>query len=260
MDKWELAYEDYKKGLKYREIAEKHGVSLSAVKSWKMRKWDKLDSGAANIKQLREVAAKYNSKKAAADKLTDKQKQFCLLYLQYFNGTKAYQEVYQCAYATANSESAKLLRKASIKDYLKELKAGLRQETFIDLQDIVSSYAKMASADITDFLEFGMEEVTNRRGETYKRPYVHFKPSDEVDGTLIQEVRLGREGVTIKLYDKQKAMQELLKLLGGDELRQAQIAKLKTLVNTDMPQEDTDDGFIDALNLKGAELWQNDEQ
>lgn len=38
---WELAYEDYIKGLKYREIAEKYNVSVNTVKSWKTRKWNK---------------------------------------------------------------------------------------------------------------------------------------------------------------------------------------------------------------------------
>ena len=35
------AFEDYKKGMKYKEIAEKYGVSLSAVKSWASRYWKK---------------------------------------------------------------------------------------------------------------------------------------------------------------------------------------------------------------------------
>ncbi|OJT73064.1 hypothetical protein BM531_20550, partial [Clostridioides difficile] len=32
-------HEDYLKGLKYKEIAEKHNVSLSTVKSWATRYW-----------------------------------------------------------------------------------------------------------------------------------------------------------------------------------------------------------------------------
>lgn len=35
------AFEDYKNGMKYKEIAEKYGVSLSAVKSWAARYWKK---------------------------------------------------------------------------------------------------------------------------------------------------------------------------------------------------------------------------
>ena len=39
MDKKEQAFEDWKKGLKYKEIADKYGVSLSTVKSWVVRYW-----------------------------------------------------------------------------------------------------------------------------------------------------------------------------------------------------------------------------
>ncbi len=39
MDMKDSAYEDWKKGMKYKEIADKYGVSLSAVKSWASRHW-----------------------------------------------------------------------------------------------------------------------------------------------------------------------------------------------------------------------------
>ena len=39
---YELAYDDYRKGMKYKEIAEKYGVTLNTVKSWKTRyRWSK---------------------------------------------------------------------------------------------------------------------------------------------------------------------------------------------------------------------------
>lgn len=41
MDTREQAFKDYKKGMKYKDIAEKYGVSLSAVKSWAARYWNK---------------------------------------------------------------------------------------------------------------------------------------------------------------------------------------------------------------------------
>lgn len=42
-ENWELAYEDYKKGLKRKEIADKYNVSINTVKSWKTRHWNKMD-------------------------------------------------------------------------------------------------------------------------------------------------------------------------------------------------------------------------
>lgn len=44
MEKWEQAFKDYKAGLKYKEIAEKYGVSINTVKSWASRKWKNSES------------------------------------------------------------------------------------------------------------------------------------------------------------------------------------------------------------------------
>ncbi len=44
MDKKEYAFEDWKNGMKYQEIADKYGVSLSTVKSWAIRYWKKNDT------------------------------------------------------------------------------------------------------------------------------------------------------------------------------------------------------------------------
>lgn len=40
-EKYELAEIDYNNGMKYKDIAEKYGVTLNTVKSWKTRKWNK---------------------------------------------------------------------------------------------------------------------------------------------------------------------------------------------------------------------------
>ena len=37
---WEDALHDYESGMKYKEIANKYGVSLNTVKSWKTRHWN----------------------------------------------------------------------------------------------------------------------------------------------------------------------------------------------------------------------------
>ncbi|WP_395754174.1 hypothetical protein [uncultured Megasphaera sp.] len=42
---WELAYNDYLQGMKYADIAEKHGVALSTVKSWAVRYWKHPEKG-----------------------------------------------------------------------------------------------------------------------------------------------------------------------------------------------------------------------
>lgn len=45
MTQWEPAYEDWKAGMRYKDIAEKHGVTLTAIKTWAKRyfkpEWEK---------------------------------------------------------------------------------------------------------------------------------------------------------------------------------------------------------------------------
>lgn len=40
---YELAYKDYKAGMTYNQIAQKHNVSLSAVRAWQQRYWRKMN-------------------------------------------------------------------------------------------------------------------------------------------------------------------------------------------------------------------------
>ena len=101
----EQAFRDYQEGMKYKEIAEKYGVSLSTVKSWASRYWKK----GCNLEEKKlqpkgkKVATKEKSKRAVAEDvgqvlenadLTDKQRLFCLYYVRCFNATKAYQKAY----------------------------------------------------------------------------------------------------------------------------------------------------------------------
>lgn len=61
MEKYELAEIDYKKGMKYKDIADKYEVSLNTVKSWKTRYWGKKKVCTQNkkgmhTKKVKEVA------------------------------------------------------------------------------------------------------------------------------------------------------------------------------------------------------------
>ena len=65
----EQAFRDYQEGMKYKEIAEKYGVSLSTVKSWASRYWKK----GCNLEEKKlqpkgkKVATKEKSKRAVAE-------------------------------------------------------------------------------------------------------------------------------------------------------------------------------------------------
>lgn len=242
--------------MKYKEIAAKHNVSINTVKSWKSRKWN-VPPEIKGATKKEEVAHKKEVQPVIDnDELTEQQKLFCLYYLECFNATKAYQKAYGCDYKTANSNAYLLMVNHGIKEELHRLKAELQQDVFLDVKDLIKEYIKQAFADVTDFTEFGQEIVQFSDGSEGPVSFVRLKDSDSVDGTLIQEVKKGKDGVSVKLYDKQKAMSELMKYLGGDRLREVQIAAA-IAKNKDGSEEFEmeDDGFLAALEAEGEELW-----
>lgn len=256
MQKWELAYIDYQNGMKYKDIAAKHDVSINTIKSWKSRKWNAPPEKKGATKKEKVAHKKEVQPVIDNDDLTEQQKLFCLYYLECFNATKAYQKAYQCDYTTANSHGYRMLSNVVIKEELYRLKAELQQDVFLDAKNLIQEYMKQAFSDITDFTEFGQEIVQFSDGSEGPVSFVRLKDSDSVDGSLIQEVKKGKDGVSVKLYDKHKAMSELMKYLGGDRLREAQITAA-IAKNKDGSEEFDmeDDGFLEALESEGEELW-----
>jgi hypothetical protein len=61
----EQAYKDYEKGMKYRDIAGKYGISESAVKSWAARYWnkEKVATGVKKVATKEEKSCNRNGEK-----------------------------------------------------------------------------------------------------------------------------------------------------------------------------------------------------
>ncbi len=66
MKQYEAAYDDWQSGMKYREIAQKYGVSESTVKSWAARYWKQntTEKVAKPVEKVAEVAEKEDKKVA----------------------------------------------------------------------------------------------------------------------------------------------------------------------------------------------------
>ena len=94
---------------------------------------------------------------------------------------------------------------------------------FIDTMDIVDMYIKIAFADITDYVTFGPRGVQPKKSES-------------VDGQLICKIKEGRDGVSIELADKMKALDKLSNYLGvtpQDVLDKVRVDMLKDQIGTD---------------------------
>ncbi|WP_084245216.1 terminase small subunit [Planomicrobium okeanokoites] len=248
-----------------KALAEKHDIKLGTLKSRKSREeWSRESKGATNKKDATKSAKVATRNPVIESKdITEKQQQFCLHYIRHFNATKAYREAYECDYRTAHANAHRVMANDGIQKEIRRLKAEMQNELFVSAGDIAREYMKMAFADITDFLVFGTREVqeyldgealfdADGNPETRTVSFVEFKDYTEVDGTMIQEIKQGRDGVSIKLYDKQKAMQELDKrLLSIEDLKvqklQAEIDKLHREGSPDTSTEDKLKDYFTAL-------------
>lgn len=281
---YDLAYIDYCKGMKYKEIAEKYGVTINTVKSWKTRyKWSK-DGKKVCTQNQKKVCTQNDHKKEKAEEvvekvienadLTDKQRLFCVYYIRSFNATKAYQKAYECSYETALTNGSALLGNTRIKSEIQKLKINRLNREFFSESDIFQKYIDIAFADITDYLEFGTEEVpvmalygpvkvkdpdTGEEKELTKTVNtVRFRSSVEVDGTILAEVKQGRDGASIKLADRMKALQWLSDHMDlATEEQRARIAQIKAQTErlSAQPVENEDDGveIINDANRESSE-------
>lgn len=225
----DLAYQlwlDSGKKKKLKDIAEELGVSEDLVSKWKRQdKW--LDNPTnkkptnPTIKRTKKTAERIEKNQ----ELTDKQKLFCIYFSKTFNATSAYQKAYGCSYAAALTNGPRMLGNARIADEIQRLKKERYAQALLSPEDIFQKYMDIAFADIGDYMSWGQEEepviaqfgpVQIPNPETGEKEtlmqtvnVVRLKESRDVDTSLIGEVKQGRDGVTVKLPDRMKALEWL---------------------------------------------------
>lgn len=243
-----LAEKDYVDGMKYKDIAAKYKVSLNTIKSWKQRyNWNrksvhtnkkvctKNNNKKLNKKDIKEPIAEQVKEVLGNAELTDKQRLFCIYYIERFNATWAYQQANSCSYYTAKSHGYKLLQNVAVKKEIKRLTNECLEEQEAEAKliykRIFQKYMDIAFSDIGDYLSFKKVRknkwTTNKDGEDipvvnpdtgeqdfYEYNVVELKDSSNVDTSLLQEVSEGKDGVKIKLYDKLRAFQWLENHIG----------------------------------------------
>lgn len=280
------AFEIYKQHngeILLKDIATQLDVSESTVRSWKNRyKWDneisatsqKNKCNVANKKVIKENKETHTKKlkkieNSLSDELTEKQRLFCIYYIEDFNATKAYQKAYDCDYQTARRCGSRLLTNVDIKKEIDKLTNECLEEQEINSKllskRIFQKYIDIAFADITDYITFGKQE---REGEfgPYTVNYVDLKDSNNVDGGLISEVSQGKDGIKIKLQDKMKALQWLsdrTDMLSDNDRNKLDIELLKLemqMNKIDNTQEEVEeDGFIEAISKTIDEVWDDED-
>ncbi|WDF02945.1 terminase small subunit [Shouchella hunanensis] len=233
-----------------KALAEKHGAKLGTLKSRKSREgWERdatKSEDATKVATMKPVVPKTKIKEepvfVEAEGLTDKQSLFCVYYVKSFNAT---QSAIKAGYSanTAHVQGPRLLGNVRVADEIRRVKAEMHQGLFIDAMDVLNKYVQIAFADISDFADFGVKSVPSFNEDGSRRfddegneimdsyNYVDFKSSSEIDGTIVTEVKQGKDGISVKLADKMKALEMLTKyfdFLPENQQRKLQEEKLKT--------------------------------
>lgn len=245
MDWIKLRQEYESSDISLKELAVKYGVSENTMRSRKNReKWQRTATHDATQRttEKKNVATRDNARKRKPKikaivnnseieikkslDLTEKQVLFVAEYLTDFNATRAAMAV-GYSKKTAYSIGWENLRKPQIQAEINRQTELLTNELGITSQRVLLEYLKIAFADITQYTDFGQRDipVMNMFGPVYEGKgknkkavlktvnFIDLKPSAEIDGTLISEVKQSKDGVSIKLHDKMKAMEALTKYL-----------------------------------------------
>lgn len=267
-----LAESDYVAGMKYKDIAAKYGVSINTVKSWKKRyawsrnkKTKSTQKGCTQNKKgahKKEAVAEDVSQVVINDELTDQQQLFCLYQSRMFNYTKAYRKAYPgCTYASAAVLGSRLMKNQLIRETIEQLKQNHMNRELLKQEDIFQKYMDIAFADMNDYMSFGQEEIETDYGPRMVNS-VRLKESDQVDGTLITEVKQGRDGVSVKLADRMKAIDWLadhMDIATAEQKAKIEQIRAKTAIMSGTSEEETeDDGFIEALKGEVANVWEEE--
>lgn len=267
-------------------IARKLGKPEGTVRRWKStQKWDVEECERSETKTSVRKDNRTKTEKAIAEEvkqvienpdLTDKQRLFCLYYIRCFNATKAYQKAYGVDYSTAASIGYRLLEKDGVRVEIQRLKQNRLNREMLSESDIFQKYMDIAFADITDYVEFGREKIPvmtmygplkekdEETGETIhvmkEINTVRFKESSEVDGTIIREIKQGKDGASIKLADQMQALKWIADHMDmATEEQKVRIEVMRAKAQLDETEEIADDGFLEALSSSAAEDWSDEE-
>lgn len=243
-------------GMKYKDIAEKYNTTINTVKSWKKRYGWERKKGA----HKKEKGCTQNKRSVPAHKtqddgtketlqnedLTPEQQLFCVYYSRTFNATQSYLKVYGCDYYSAKAHGYELLRTVAIRAEIERLKELKRQQILIDENDIVELQMRIACADMGAYVTFG------GRG-------MDLQESAFTDTQLIQEVKEGKNGISVKLSDRQKAIDWLTRyfLMHPESRYKAEYERRRAEKEGGETQEFESDGFLEALKGEVAETFKD---
>ena len=236
------AYADYRQGMKYKEIAEKYGVSLSAVKSWAARYWKTKKGCNQSDKKLQS-----KKKKVATSGAPPGNKNAI--------GNKGGAAPIGNKNAVTTGEFETLLFDC-LEPEEKQLAAAVpndkEQLLFQEIQLLTVRERRMLKR-IEDLRDCDFTTVKKKKG-TEKDKWTDLKE----DQAVLGQIQSIEDALTRVQGRKQRAIESLHKFGFDDARLEVELMKveLATLKIGGQEAEQEDDGFLAALNTEADSLWE----
>lgn len=239
------AYADYRKGMKYKEIAEKYGVSLSAVKSWASRYWKQKDGCNQQDKKLQPKNKKVATRGAPAGN-------------QNAVGNKGGAAPKGNKNAVTTGEFETLLF-----DCLDPEEKQLAEAVPDDKEQLLLQEIRLLTVRehrmlrrIEDLKRADFTTVKKKKG-TEKDKWTDLSE----DHAVLGQIQHIEDALTRVQARKQAAIDSLHRYGVDDAHLEIELMKLDlaTLKLGSQEPEQEDDGFLEALNAQAKSMWSGDD-
>ena len=194
------------------------------------------------------------SRDEVTEGMNDKETLFCEYYIRSYNIKTA---AIKAGYKLSSSHMAayKVRRKPLVNRYIAWLKLRVSQRCQLSAMDLVEKYMRIAFSDITDFVK-----IENNR--------IKLMNGDDIDGQLVRQVKQGKDGVTVELWDKLQALDKLERYFDcmpkdwKQKIEERKVELLEKRLELERAKAGLgdevceDDGFIEALKSSAQEIWE----
>lgn len=175
-------------------------------------------------KSDKDIAIQENEVLAEELELTEKQKAFCREYIFDWNATRSYRAAYPDTTNdnSAAASSSALLRNPKIQKYIEDIQKDLEKMAGISRLKVMNEHIKMAFSSIAHLHNTWIERkefetLTEDKKACIAEIDTKIRTEYEYDPDNPKERKpVEVEYVKIKLYDKQKSLDAISKMLGYD--------------------------------------------
>lgn len=249
MPDWEAVKREYlSSDISLRKLAGQYGIKYNTMKHHASRnKWSDERKAGIKPKPVTEITAgakdinEYQLEIMSECGLTDREKRFLAFYVNVSNASEAYRQAFKKS-DNASKKAYQLKNTPRVAKAYSQIMDKRAEYLTADLSRIMDRAKQVSEASIRDFLDWTSQEVQilddhgkpvidpDGKPRVYYHNEVKLKPRDAVDFYPIEAVTQNNRGdVTIKLSDRNKASELLMKLNRQAIDARLQLAKVKKM-------------------------------